>query len=262
MWEHYEAIQALQIRFMEYKREYNELVEEMQAIHRTLDTLVKNKLTDAEQKKFQTISNREFLQLSSQERLRFVTIGNFSAVDVATGTHKNIEFTFTYDGVFNRDFYIRTTAGQVLPPEVRELTSGKEIYKRSGISGEFFTESGKRLKIHEGTQVDVSKLATPEELQNMQKSLQTQKDTFAENPLKDLAEMALEREIDPTFVLIMFGGEIEKLSGVQRRVMIEDKLTDIARFQDDFADEFPGKKSFEAGKVTESFAGYFVNILQ
>lgn len=262
LWEHYQEIQELQIRFIDYKREYNELVEEMQAVQRTLDTLAQNKLTEVEQKKFQTISNREFLQLSPQERLRFVTLWNFSSADVATGKHKNIEFTFTYDGVFNRDFYIRTTAGQVLPPEVRELTSGTEVFIRSGISGEFFTEGGKRLKIHEGTKVDVSKLATPEELQKMQAELQVQKETFAENPFKDLAEAALDRNIDPKFALIMFGKEIEKSSWTERKVMIEDKITDIARFQDDFADEFPWKKSFEAGKVTEAFAWYLVHILQ
>lgn len=53
---------------------------------------------------------------------------------MSSGEQKNLEFTFTYDGVFNRDFYIRTTAGQVLPPEVREVKAGDEVYTRNGLN--------------------------------------------------------------------------------------------------------------------------------
>ena len=257
----YDEIQKIQDRFIEQKREYNELVEEIEAIQRTLETFTKNKLTEVEQKKFQTITNKEFLSLSPQERLRFVNVGNVSAADVAAGKQKHLEFTFTYDGVFNRDFYIRTTAGQVLPREVREVSAGWEVFTRWGLQGEFFTPSGKRLKIHEGTQIDITQLARSEELQKIQDTLQKQKEVFVEHPLKDFTDAALEREIDPKFALIMFGKEIEKSSWGERKVLIEERLTDIARFQDDFVDDYPGKKSFKWGNVTEAFAGYLVNIL-
>jgi hypothetical protein len=36
--------------------------------------------------------------------------------------------------------------------------------------------------------------------------------------------------------------------------MIEDKITEIARFQDDFAHEQPGEIPFKEGSVTEKFA--------
>lgn len=257
-----DELQELSIRIMEYKREYNELLGEIKAIKRTLETLVNNQLTEEELQKFQNISNIDFLQYPTDERLRFITVGNFSADDVASGKYKNIEFTFTYDWVFNRDLYIRTTAGQVFPSEVRQLTSWTEVFTRSGLSGEFFTESGKRLKIHEGTKVDVSSLVTQEELKNLQDEIQAQKDVFLEDPFKDLADAALNRWIDPKFTIIMFGSKIEKTSWIERGVIIEDKLTDIARFQDDFSDEFPGRKTFQNGIVTEAFAWYLVNILQ
>jgi hypothetical protein len=50
-----------------------------------------------------------------------------------------LNFTFTFDGKFNRELYIRTTAGQILPENVRTVTSGNVEYTRTGLNGEFFS---------------------------------------------------------------------------------------------------------------------------
>ncbi len=256
-----EEISQMRETILRHKQEYNQYVEESQALQRTLETLAQNKLTQEEQEEYKTITNNEFLHVTKEARLRFVTVGNISSQAISEGNVKNIEFTFTYDGVFNRDLYIRTTAGQVLPPEVREITAGSEVFIRSGIQGEFFTESGKRLKIHEGTQIDISKTATEEELVEMRESFEENLKEYEEIEEKDMALAALEKGIDPKFALLMYGEDIKNLSGDIRNVTIEDKLTDIARFQDDFSDDYLGKETFKDGEVTQEFAGYMTHIL-
>lgn len=256
-----EEINGIQEIILNLKRELKEIEDQSSALQRTLETLQKNKLSKWELETFKKIKNKEFLKLSPQERLRFITIGNISSEQVKTWKEKNLEFTFTYDGVFNRDFYIRTTIGQVLPEEVREVRSWSEVFKRSWISGEFFTESGKRLLIHEGTKVDIEKLATAEELEKLRKTNEEKVKEYKGNQNEDIAIEAVKRGIDPKFAISMYGESLKSLSGEARKVEIEDVLTDIARFQDDFSEEYPWNTSFEAWKVTESFAAYLSHIL-
>lgn len=256
-----EEISSIRENILRYKQEYNEYVEESDALQRTLETLAQNQLDAKEQEQFQKIKNIDFLKMPTEARLRFLTVGNITSEAVSSGKNKNLEFTFTYDGVFNRDLYIRTTAGQVLPDAVREVTSWTEVFIRKGLNGEFFTQSGKRLKIHERTKIDISKTATTDELKNIQEGFQESLKNYENSAEKDIAQVALEKGIDPKFSILMYGKDIKNLSWESRKAAIEDKLTDIARFQDDFSDTYPKEEVFKDGIVTEAFAGYVVNIL-
>lgn len=256
-----QEIQTIRENILQNKREYHQYVEESDAIKRTLETLSQNKLSEWEVNKFQTLTNKEFLNVSPESRLRFITVWNISSEMIASGKIKNIEFTFTYDGVFNRELYIRTTAWQVIPNQIQEVTSGNEIFTRRGTSGEFFTQEWKRLKIHEGTNIDVSKVVTQQDISAIEQSYVPKIEKYQEQTHKDIALWALKRWIDPDFAILMYGKELSQFSGSESQAFIEDKLTDIARFMDDFHHDYPWKKAFEWEKVSEGFAWYVTAIL-
>ncbi len=254
-------IEKIRETILSNKREYNEYIEESSAMKRTLETLSQNKFSQEEIEKYKTLTNKEFLGVSPESRLRFVTVWNISSEMVSAWDVKNIEFTFTYDGTYNRDLYIRTTAGQVLPDEIREVTSGDEVFVRKWIKWEFFTAEGKRLKIHEGTKIDVSKTASSEELSALEQQYQEQLKSFDNPAEKQIALWALKRWIDPKFAILNYGEALWKIPEDTRAIDIEDKMTEIARFMDDFSQDYPWKDAFEGEKVSEAFAGYVVGIL-
>jgi hypothetical protein len=67
--------------------------------------------------KMQIISNNDFLKTPKNERLKNITDPNISAKEI-TDKHEIIfNFSFTSPEA-NRDLYMLTTAGQVLPDEV------------------------------------------------------------------------------------------------------------------------------------------------
>jgi hypothetical protein len=75
-------ISEIRERILNLKRELNDIADESAALQRTLETFKQNKLTKQEIEQFKKISNKEFLRLSPQERLRFVTVGNITAEQV------------------------------------------------------------------------------------------------------------------------------------------------------------------------------------
>jgi hypothetical protein len=114
--------------------------------------------------KLSTITNKEFLKLPPEKRLIHITKNNISSEKVASWNEKKLEFTFTFDWKFNRELYLKTTAGQVLPNEVREVESNWIKYQRTWLKWEFFASWWRRLTIHEWTKIDDIKIWTPEEM--------------------------------------------------------------------------------------------------
>ena len=153
-------ISEIRERILNLKRELNDIEDESSALQRTLETLKQNKLTKEETEQFKKITNKEFLRLSPEERLRFITVGNITTEQVKSGLSKNLDFTFTYDGVFNRDFYARTTAGQVLPSEVRELKSWSEVFIRNGESERVYLKTKWRYCFRSSQKVNRSKICS------------------------------------------------------------------------------------------------------
>lgn len=249
-----DEISNLSTKQYELRRTLYEFDEQIRDIRRTLETIERNRLSEQEFQEYQIKTNIDFLSLPAQDRLRFVTVGNIDAKTLQEQEFQGLEFTFTYDGVFNKELYIRTTAGQVLPSEVRKIQSGSETFIRRWIDGEFFTESGKRLKIHEGTKIDILEYAESEALTKMEQAFSQELEKFAESE-KIIALAALKKGIDPKFFLLLFANK--KMNDTE----LEDVLTDISRYEDDFMDYFPGNTAFENGKVTESFAWYVFQLL-
>lgn len=130
------------------------------------------------------MTNAEILKLDPAKRLPYITKWNTDTAKVASGETKNLEFTFSSGGKLNRDLYIYTTAGQVLPNEVRSVTSEWTRYERIWVSGEFYNIANqKRLTIHEWTKITVQKLATTTELDSLSKWIDSNYQKFLEeNP--------------------------------------------------------------------------------
>ncbi|MGE4443364.1 MAG: hypothetical protein AB7E37_00035 [Candidatus Altimarinota bacterium] len=248
-------------RVLKLKGELLELKEQKQILLRGIEVAKANKLSDSEIKSMQAITSKEFLSTPANERLRFITQGNIEAKNVKEGGEKALNFTFTFDGKFNRELYIRTTAGQILPENVRTVTSGNVEYTRTGLNGEFFSNEGKRLLIHEGTQLEVVKFGAEDELKQIQENLSNGLKEYKGTPHEELALESLKKGYDPKFVISLFGDKIASLS-VGKKETIEDKITDIARLQDDFQEDYPSEKAIlEGGKPSEKFSGYVVNSL-
>lgn len=248
-------------RVLKLKWELLELKEQKQILLRSIELAKVNKLSDSEVKNMQAITSKEFLSTPANERLRFITQGNVESKDVKEGWVNALNFTFTFDGKFNRDLYIRTTAGQILPDNVRNVTSGWVEYTRAGLNGEFFSDAGKRLLIHEGTQVEISKFWAEDELKQIQENFQNGLKEYKGTPNEELALESLKKWYDPKFIISLFWQEIGALS-TWKKETIEDKITDIARLQDDFLEDYPSEKAIlEWGKPSEKFSWYVVNSL-
>lgn len=248
-------------RIIKLRGELSEIQEQKQTLLRSIELAKVNKLSDAEMKNMQKITSKEFLSTPAHERLRFITEWNVETKDIKEGGTKTLNFTFTFDGQFNRDLYIRTTAGQTLPENVRTLQSWGMEYTRSGLNGEFFSPEGKRLLIHEGTQIEVTQFGTPEDLKKMHELALNAGKEYVGTPHEELALESIKKWYDPKFIISLIGEEIAKLS-VGRKEAIEDRITDIARLQDDFKEDYPNEKSLLANaKPSEKFAWYVVNSL-
>jgi len=110
--------------------------------------------------KLMTITNREFLAISTDKRLQYITKNNIKSEDLTKEKLRitNLEFSFTFNWKFNRELWLKTTAWQVLPLEVREVVNNWIIYKRAWLEWEFFTEDNRRLIINEWTKLNDIKI--------------------------------------------------------------------------------------------------------
>lgn len=110
--------------------------------------------------KLKTITNREFLEIPSNERLQYITKSNVDSENISNSSVKNIEFSFDqdWDGNDNNELLKLTTLWQVLPDNVREIESNGDIYNRIWLNWEFFNNSWERLKIYTWTKIEITKL--------------------------------------------------------------------------------------------------------
>ncbi|NVP17659.1 hypothetical protein HUU51_02985 [Candidatus Gracilibacteria bacterium] len=197
--------------------------------------------------KLKTISSREFLKIPESERLRYITKSQIDSTKISSGEIKEIEFNFTFDSKINRELYLKTTAGQVLPKEVREVKVGNEIYTRIGLKGEFFNSRNTRLTIHQDTRLEISKIGDIKELEKQNQNIFTsfksenisKKDSGKDyidletTNYDDLLKGAIDKGIDPGFAIFVFGDEIKSLPllSTDRQVRLEELLTDYHRIR-------------------------------
>lgn len=189
--------------------------------------------------KLKTISNREFLILPENERLQYITKDNVDSDSVASGSVSDVTFSFDldWDWKINRDLYLLTTAWQVLPKEVREVTKDWKKYVRMWLKWEFFNWE-KRLTIHDKTNITIDKLATQDDLKSTSEENQKKYNEFVEkNPqfsdakYTSIINEALEKDVEPKLLVKVMSRrleEFEKIVSIEK-VDIESISTELAK---------------------------------
>ncbi|NVP17658.1 hypothetical protein HUU51_02980 [Candidatus Gracilibacteria bacterium] len=165
-----------------------------------------------------TLSSKEFLSLSPEERLQYVTQDNIDSDSVSSGYVTDITFSFDQDGDgnLNKELYMLTTAGQVLPKEIRQVTKDGQVYNRIGLTGEFYNGE-KRLTIHDKTKVTLGEPMKAEELNKIsEENIQKYNEFVEKNPeFKDekynfAINEAIEKGIEPKMFLKVLSRRIEE----------------------------------------------------
>ncbi len=159
-------------------------------------------------KDMQKISHADFLtKVEHADRLKHLTDPNIDSSEISENTKIEFNFSFTSEKRNDR-LYLLTTAGQVLPASVSILTTsdGKE-YSRESISWEFFASDGKRLKIHDKTQITIWELRDEEAIEELeQESADKLKNSgsIIKDENRELLSMWASKWIDPELVLKFF----------------------------------------------------------
>lgn len=201
------------------------------------------KISAETREKLKTISSREFLKIPENERLKHVTKPSIDSEKLSNNEIKELDFTFTFDGRFNRELYLNTTAWQVLPNEVREVKVWGNTYTRSGLKWEFFNSKNVRLTIHENTRLEISKIWDTSEIEKTNSIVFTKykeenKDNkeSVENNFDDLLKKSIDKWIDPNFAMFAFSGPIKNMPilSIDRQVRIEEMLTEYYRVKNKF----------------------------
>jgi hypothetical protein len=198
----------------------------------------KNEQNELSIEKLQSITNNEFLVIAPEQRLKYINKSNIESKDLLKDKFQisNIEFTFTFNWKFNRELWLKTTAGQVLPNKIREVEVNWIRYQRSWLKWEFFSSWWKRLIINEWTKVDIEKIATKEEIEKMEGKINKKTKEFLEknqwaNKYSDIVLEAYKRNMDPKFAISAFWEKIKDIPLVwlNRRVLLEDMFTEYDR---------------------------------
>lgn len=171
-----------------------------------------------DKEKLKNISSKEFLNLSKNERLQYVTKDNIDSDSVSSGSVSDITFSFDQDGDWNlnKELYMLTTAGQVLPKEIRQVTKDWQVYNRIGLTWEFYNWE-KRLTIHDKTKVTLGEPMKAEELNKIsEENIQKYNEFVEKNPeFKDekynfAINEAIEKGIEPKMFLKVLSRRIEE----------------------------------------------------
>lgn len=193
--------------------------------------------------KLKTISSREFLKIPEWERLKHITKTSIDSEKLSTWEVKEMEFSFSFDGKFNKELYLKTTAWQVLPKEVREVKVWNETYFRAWLKWEFFSSQNNRLTIHENTKLEVSKIGDTKEIEKQNNEVFSKykvenKDNkeLIENNFDDLLKQAIDKGIDPKFAMFLFWDSVKDMPilSIDRQVKLEELLTTYHRIKNNF----------------------------
>ncbi len=188
---------------------------------------------DFSKEELKNISNVDFLSISQEKRLQYITKNNIDSIDVSSWNINSLEFTFTYDWEFNRELFLETTAGHVLPKEVWSVISWWVEYTRTGIKWEFFNWNN-RLTIHEWTDLTVSKLRTPEEIDSINNWIESWLEWYEWELQKSIARESLNRWIEPDLVMETFESILSEIPEVQYELKLEQLFTQMERIRGDY----------------------------
>jgi len=187
------------------------------------------------QEKLQTIKYSEFLNINKDNRLQHITFDNNKSSELREWD--SIKFNFTFDWVYNKELWSKTTAWQVLPQTVRNVVSWGSEYNRSWLKWEFFNEHGSRLIINQDTELEIWKILTQEQLSDLQEENKKTIDLLLENNKykwnEDIVKEAVYRDIDVDFAVSIFWEKVLWLSqeSSHRKIILEDIFTDFDRLK-------------------------------
>ena len=223
-----QKVQNLQSEYKDILNQEQDLNQELLLLSWSVQEKV-DMVTESEINRMKTISNAEFLAAPDSERLQYISKNHIDSEKIASWEVADVEFTFTFDGQYNQELYLETTAGQVLPNEVWEVIVDGEAFSRTSVEGEFFNQDWKRLTIHEGTQVNISQLRTADELQNF---INIHNDNLSKYPdamNQTIALEAMNRWIDPDFAILAYGEKMSELPKGQQKIYLEQEMTQFDR---------------------------------
>lgn len=180
-----------------------------------------------------SMHNLDFLELDFKDRLRHISKDKIDSEQISNGEVKDIEFTFIFDGTYNRDLFLKTTAWQVLPEEAWSVSMNWQEYSRAWLRWEFFSWNN-RLVIHEWTKIEVSKLRDSEEIASLKSWFSDALDKIKDPDERLISAWALERDIKPDIVMDLFKKIISKTPDDEKSVKLEDLFTQMERVRWDY----------------------------
>lgn len=187
------------------------------------------KVSTEARNQLKTISNKEFLKFSQDERLEYISDKKSSEIK----QNDEIIFNFTFDNKINKDLWLNTTAWQVLPKQVREVKIWEQIFTRwDTLLWEFFDKNNSRLIINDKTKIIVSKIWNTKELEEKNNSKKVE--FYKKYPdYVYLVSLAIDKDIDPDFAVFVFWDKIKDIDplNLSRKSDIEDMLTEFDRIR-------------------------------
>lgn len=196
----------------------------------------KEKLNSMLSESFWNMDNKEFLkQFAKDQRLEKITKPPKEAKDVKSGD--DIRFTFTFNANWkpNDNLYLKTTAWQVLPSEVKEVDCEWVKYFRDWIEWEFFTLNNQRLIILEWTLIKIWNTRNSEEINKLTKENELKVAEYMKlNPNVDqrIVSEAINRWIDPKIALVTFWELVKSTPKDDFWAILEDAFTEYDRMRD------------------------------
>lgn len=233
--EYFEDNENWENKFLKDKKNF--LLENTNFDHITFNTLLmslidRKKLVQNMEEQFKY---DKLLSLPREVRIKFCTKAKVNIEDVMDWVVSSLTFDFKFGTEkINKEIYLNTTAGQLLPAEVQQVTKDWVVYFRSGQLWEFFTENNKRLTIHQDTSIAVSELKSRDEVLKQRENIKSELNIESEENLstEDLIKLEAKlRWIDSEFALIAFKEKLENIPEEKRKSILENMLTEFDRIR-------------------------------
>ena len=199
-------------------------------------------ITELKEITLQTISSIDFLKTSQNKRLKYITLWNIDSSRLITWEVKSLDFDFKW----NKELYLKTTAGQVMPAEVRSIiTPDWLIWKRSSnnLLWEFFDKNNKRLIIWDSSWVWFKWYSKIEgvilwDINTLTSNISTKFKAYSEKQENkdnfDIIKASLERWIDPELAIRVIWNELNLVQKNERSSKIEYILTAFLKVRWDY----------------------------
>lgn len=231
-----EKIKKYQWELKQYWAQWAEIQKELSQLLGEVQTEIK-KLSPQEVNALKSIDNKDFLNIPPEKRLQYITKNHIDSSEVASWDTKEIDFTFSFEGQFNRELYLKTTAWQVLPKEVGNVIVWGKTYSRTNVWGEFFTLGNERLTIHEWTKIEIGALRTAQDIEQMNTINTSKISEYLKNNTDahpKIVSEAINRGIDPKFANIAFWDLVKNTPDEQVMIVLEDAFTEFDRYRGNF----------------------------